>query len=302
MSSISNANKTEILYNKNLGAVTALPNGTIAQQPGVNASAKIIPQLQIFNQNIPSVAPSDMVRDTNFNITVNPSSSGLTAERWYSASSPWIVNYRNYQLTTVQFQLSFNGLRNGVNIISQTIPYNYDPNLSYAVTVRLYSGGSFQNITSDSNVMPWYYDKDAGYITFYGSPSNMSSYLTFNPIMTFWRYEGTFGLSSSSGSTGTAGATGPAGPAGPTGPAGAGSTGAGATGPTGPAGAGGTGPTGPAGATGFTGPAGVASMTGATGPIGPAGPTGFTGPAGVASMTGATGETGPQGIQGVQGI
>ena len=78
MSSISNASKTEILYNKNLGAVTAVPNGTIAQQPGVNASAKIIPQLQIFNQSIPSVAPTDLVQDTNFNIQVNPTTTGLT--------------------------------------------------------------------------------------------------------------------------------------------------------------------------------------------------------------------------------
>lgn len=88
MSSISDTRKTEILYNKNLGAVTALPSGTISQQPGVNASAKIIPQLQIFNQNIPSVAPTDMVKDNTFNIVVDPSSTGVNAERWYSASSP----------------------------------------------------------------------------------------------------------------------------------------------------------------------------------------------------------------------
>ena len=223
--SLSDAKKIEILYNKNIGVVTTVPDGTVSQQKPNNTLSKIIPELQIFNQNIPSVAPgsttglTDLVEDFSFRRDVNPIGTGIISKRYYSQSYPWIVKYENVQLTDAQFRRSFDCIinkntLNEKNLLSQTIPSNYDPKGSYNITVRLYNNGNNNfatNSVSDSTDYPqWYYDKDAGFITFYypttDDNKNRDSYLTVNPIMTFWRYEGTFGISNpSSGITGATG-------------------------------------------------------------------------------------------------
>jgi hypothetical protein len=209
--SLSDAKKIEILYNKNIGVVTTYPGATVNQQKPNNTLSKIIPELQIFNQTIPSTAPEDLEEDEDFRTTVT-SSSSITSKRYVSRTYHWIVKYENVQLTTAQFRRSFDCSYNGVNLLSQTIPYNYDPTGSYNITVRLYNNNNSNfatNNPSDSTDSPqWYYDKDAGFITFYYPTDNTNRdlYLTVNPIMTFWRYEGTFGISNpDSGITGPTG-------------------------------------------------------------------------------------------------
>ena len=43
MSSISDAQKLEILYNKSFGLATSLPSGQLSALPGTSANNKIIP-------------------------------------------------------------------------------------------------------------------------------------------------------------------------------------------------------------------------------------------------------------------
>ena len=301
--------KLEILFNKSFGVSTTLPGVDISQMPSVNAGDKIIPASQIFTQEIPPLAPvpdnplvtfsedqvHDLVQDLLFiPPAIYPARAGLTCTRWYSTSRPWIVKYENLQLNVVQPQRSFSGnFDKGqgviVNLLAHTIPFNFDPNLNYGVSVHAYDSESagFVLFPSDNQAMPWYYDNDAGFITFYG---NRNSYLVapYNdlvtdgyteyqttdipPLMTFWRYEGDFGLSSS----GT-GATGEAGPTGEKGDKGD------------------TGDMGPTGFTGYTG------YVGEKGDMGPTGYIGYTGPKGDASLTGSTGDVGATGEKGEKG-
>ena len=202
MSSITDTLKTKILYNKNLGVATNNPDLDFASLPSASAYAKIFSGIQILSNKIPAEAPGDLVKDASFSQIIDPQNAAVTCERHYSEKYPWIVRYTNYQLTTSQYRLSYHGdftgnhPLKGVNLISQTIPFNYDPKGSYGILVYLYSNSSFSKVNNDDTNMPWNYDKDAGYITFYGGTTNNNTYLGKNPIMTFWRYEGTVGFDS----------------------------------------------------------------------------------------------------------
>ena len=207
MSSISDAQKLEILYNKSFGLATSLPSGQLSALPGTSANNKIIPALQIFSQEIPSTAPIDLVPDLSFNQIIDPLGTAYESRKYNSTAYPWIVKYQYVQLASEQYRRSYNGSISGNsgNLLSQTIPFNYDPAGSYGINVYAFSGSSTVagNFTQDNSTMPWYYDKDAGFITFYGNASDRDTFLSKNPLMTFWRYEGEFGLGSS-----TVGATG----------------------------------------------------------------------------------------------
>lgn len=219
MATVTDAQKLEILYNKSLGASTSAAGAGFSALPSASAAAKIIPSLQIFSDPIPATANliDDLVQDMTFSQTVTPSAEQTAASavcrRFTSAKYPHMVKYENFQLIQEQFQESYKGTIGGVNYISQTIPFNYDPGMSYNIQVRTHSGSVFEIRPRDSTIIPWYYDKDAGYITFYGA--NRATNLIKNPIMTFWRYEGGFGFGASgSGGIGATGAQGPQGVAG----------------------------------------------------------------------------------------
>jgi hypothetical protein len=241
----------ELLFNKSFGVATTLPGGNIVSVAQDNAGEKIIPVSQIFTQEIPTTAPTDLIVDHLYSRPINPSGAeanvyneeagedvrtALTSTRSYSHAYPWIVKYENFQLVKEQAEISYNGKTAlDVNYLAQTIPFNYDLNQGYIIKVLVYEPGEGNNVfvekARNDPTLSWNYENDAGFITFYG---NRSTYLgtvdslgnRINPLMTFWRYEGDFGLgTSSTGATGAAGATGEKGDVGlvgPTGPAGSG--------------------------------------------------------------------------------
>ena len=231
---VSDAQKIEILYNKALGAATSAVGAGFSSLPSASAATKIIPSLQIFSDPIPATAGliDDLVQDMTFSQTLNPSTEQTAASavcrRLRSTKYPHMVKYENFQVVMEQDQESYKGTIGGVNYLAQTIPFNYDSLGSYNITVKTHSGTTFLTRARDDATIPWYYDKDAGYITFYGA--NKAANLLKNPIMTFWRYEGGFGFGSSgSGGTGATGAQGPQGIQGPAGPPGSGGGGGGGT-------------------------------------------------------------------------
>jgi hypothetical protein len=257
MPAITDSEKIEVLFNKSFGIATTLPTATIGQVAQDSAAEKIIPASQIYTQEIPSVAPTDLIEEP-FDWPIKPSGAeevirtgayaggraALPQKKYKSAAYPWIKKYENFQVLTEHDKVSYNGkVSPDNNILAHTIPFNQDRGGSYAIKVMVYdaSGGNggFLQFQRDDPRLSWNYDKDAGFITFYGDrPKYLGAtdYLNndINPIMTFWRYEGNFGLGTS-----PAGVTGPAGIAGPTGAKGERGDGAtGAVGPTGPGGGG----------------------------------------------------------------
>ena len=212
---ISNDQKIEIIYNKGVGVPTSLPGRTISQMPSESARPRIIPGLQIFSQEIPKTAPTDLEDfDPHLSQTVNP--SGLTFSRQRSKKYSWIVKYTNLQLSVEQTKSCYNGRINpiGENLLSNAIPFNYDSAKSYDVTVKVYNS-KYIDIPQEGSILSWNFDNDAGFLTFYcADATTADTFLDVNPVMTFWRYEGTFGLDGTTGATGSIGATGQIGPTG----------------------------------------------------------------------------------------
>ena len=286
--------KVEILFNKSFGIATTAPGFSIGAQQQNNASDKVIPKITIFTQEIPATAPTVLQEDNSFNRPMYPDGAGDSVinyepgqcRRYTSIQYPYIAKYENFQLTyqmkkqSYHGKYDFGGVRGIENLLSQTIPFNYDVVTdTYAVHVKPYVAnpngiGYFETMAADGDDLCWYYDNDAGFITFYGATDTYlgQSYNGggfINPVMDFWRYEGTLGLLGSTGSAGEGG---------------------GAMGATGD-----KGEIGPTGERGERGEAGYASLTGATGSPGEKGPTGEKGDKGDIGLNGVVGPTGPAG-------
>jgi hypothetical protein len=265
------------LYKKIIAGVpNAFPDLPYGNEAAGNARINIFDK-QIYSQVIPEVAPSGLIQDITWN-----SATG-EGERWYDPAYPYIVNYRNVKLFSVNNNISFRYSPdfNTENILANSIPFNYDLiNSSYEIILNDINGFKIQ---SNDDQYPWVVDNDAGYLYLTGGVS-----FSGNAYLTFWRYEGTKGLGNQGtegpqGSTGETGATGEIGPQGTRGPQGI----------TGPQGIRGT--QGNTGFTGFRGIRGLQGDTGFTGLLGPQGNTGCIG------FKGPQGNTGPQGSKGLLG-
>jgi len=296
-----------LLYKKYVGAPDAFPVNPYTAEAPVGARPYVT-TLQVYQQVIPPYAPGSakallQVPPVPLNSS-SPATSYYTLKQWNSGYA-YVVYYTGVILTDRNLTplTSFWSLLAGTtgkgsdNLLTNQVPYNYDPGLTYNVTLSaVINGSTIPNLSPSDATYPWNLDQDAGIITFINGALPAGSTLTIN----FWRYEGTFGpgggSSSGTGATGNTGSTGSTGSTGPQGPPGSASL-TGATGNTGPTGVQGptglTGNTGSTGNTGFTGSTGPTGQ-GSTGPTGPTGSTGSTGPTGQGS-TGSTGSTGPTG-------
>ena len=200
----TDSQKTELLFKKYSGVVNAYPGATVNQEIPVSARPRIIPMLQIYAQDIPVTAPTDLVEDTAWE-----ASHPNRGKRFYSTAYPYIVFYRNLTLQSVKYGISYRYSGTdpadpaNTNILSEVIPTNYDPVGSYQLTVFSAAGNTIQ---SSDAVHPWVLDIDAGYLTFYhATPFSEPSEI---PTISFWRYEGTKG-GGSGGPTGSPAMKGP---------------------------------------------------------------------------------------------
>ncbi|NDC83523.1 hypothetical protein EB093_07690, partial [bacterium] len=180
-------NKLDLLYKKFIGIPLSNPSGAAASEAAGSSKSKIIPSLQIFSQSIPSTAPSDLS-----NVTFTPANSGGTKQ--ISASNTHIAKYTQLGLSEVQPQISYRYANPSVstNLTSPAIPGNYDiAGSTYAITLY----GSDGTTVINPSTYPWVFDTDSGYVTFI-DPASLLPISLAPPKITFWRYEGTFGLSS----------------------------------------------------------------------------------------------------------
>ena len=188
MSGATQEQLNDLLLKKILGSAWT----TIEQPPTLEASGSAmtkIPASLIMNQNIPIPAPSDLI--------INTAYTG-TGTRKISTLYPYIQQYTKLLTTTVTPGTCFKDTNISTldNQLSQAIPFNYDPAGGYSMTVYV------NNVSQPSNL--WYFDGSSGYLTFFSSIG-----VTDYPTISFWRYDGTFGLVT--GSTGSHGSTGPQG-------------------------------------------------------------------------------------------
>ena len=183
----SDSTKVDLLYKKFIGVPDAYPGTNPASEASGSSRPRIIPSLQIFQQSIPSVAPSDFVRDTTF------APLHTNGTRYVSTAYSYIAKYEALSLVAVNPGVSYryNANNSQTNLLSDSIPFNYDVTGSYAITVK---DSANNTILSSDTTYPWIFDPDSGYLTFVGSSTLTNS----PPKMTFYRYEGTFGVGTES--------------------------------------------------------------------------------------------------------
>jgi hypothetical protein len=183
----SQSQQVTLLFKKNFGVGDTQDAAAVSQE-SIAARPRIIPSQQIFSQAIPTTKPTDFVKDGTFNAT--------NGQRYYSQANPHIVYYSSIKLGAINLFESYwytaATLANpGANILSSAVPTTYGDG-SYTINVYdcnavpLLAGGTY----------PWTFDPDGGVLKFY---TNLTS-ANAPPTVTYYRYEGTFGLTATTSS------------------------------------------------------------------------------------------------------
>ena len=276
------AEQINLLYKKFLGVPDASPSGPYYTEFNTDSRRRIFLD-NIYNQMIPSVAPTLPLISVDNAIEIANSTNGSTVISNQYMNSPFgntsgycvqfvsapTVMYCSLTLTSIlqgySYTYSYNGTNSALtgtaysrNYLKGMIPQTYDFLGSYGVCV--YVDGA-QRLQSDINYQ-WIIDGDSGVLTFF-KQINADAVV----YITFWKYIGTIGSYTQTGFMGMTGYPGIIGSTGDTGCTGQ------------------QGPTGMRGQMGYTGSVGLPGFTGMTGPSGQQG-LGYTG------QTGPTGQTG----------
>jgi hypothetical protein len=261
----------EDLYKAHYGVPNAVIGSAFsAEKPG--SSSPFIFSKQLLVQPIPPTAPRDLGPEQIINITATGSTISEEVGKYQvcGGNYSYIRKYTDIVLSSTEltpgrtyWYKGSNGAYSSTaaeqaanNLLHRSIPGNYDPAGSYSVTVTVVESTGSYTAGLGNGQFPWVINRNSGILLFTGATqyvagdqlSNKFPSATATVKITFWRYEGNNGETSSIGSGSGSGVTGPTGPIGPTGERGD-------YGPTGPRGD--IGPTGPTGPIGPTGPPGI---------------------------------------------
>ena len=182
----SDSQKITLLYKKNFGVTDTQGTAAVSQE-SITSRARIIPSIQIFQQPIPTALPTDFTRDFSF----------TKGQRWTSATYPHIVKYLNVTLKHINLFESYwftdATLANPeLNILTSAIPASYGAGF-YQIIVYDSAG----NPLSAAGTYPWVFDVDGGVLKFFTNLTSGNA----PPTISFYRYEGTFGLSAATAAT-----------------------------------------------------------------------------------------------------
>jgi hypothetical protein len=182
----------EYVYKKTIGVSYEYPGSAVSSE--YISSLPFIINSQIMTNNIPATAP-----DISGNGT--PVSSG-GGTRYTTTDADIIYYYRiplNVQPKT-GFSYVYSNVDQSSNLTTQSIPSTYDPLGSYNINVEysIVSGSGSTTFSSISSDMTYIFDNTTGCITF--TTSQWTSLYNNPPYITFFRYEGPFGVSSSGSS------------------------------------------------------------------------------------------------------
>lgn len=193
------ANLQDVLSKKLIsGLATANPGSsftveTISSRPAIFAS-------QLYKDTIPSTAPTDLTVATVPAASDNTNNTVTGTIRAVSTASTFIEKYTKlplYDAVGAGKSFVYSNTQSN-NVLSQVIPYSYDPLGSYQYTVYGKNGSPMSPSDPD---YPWILDTDAGVLTFIGSNSLAKTDARYPPNITFWRYNGAFGVTGSGGAS-----------------------------------------------------------------------------------------------------
>jgi hypothetical protein len=194
--------KVDLFFKKSQGVPYAYPdevgNKKIGLEPSLNARARAFANKQIFQKSIPA---SVAVDGSDLSGEVDLSMNGATIGKYRDhLINPYVRKYIDIKLDSIQQLRSYwtkgaaEATSETSNILSDAIPYNYDPAKTYTPIVKI----NGTTVSSDSGVKQWYFDTDAGVLTFY---ENLTIAENDKVTITFWRYIGPKGFDGIGSST-----------------------------------------------------------------------------------------------------
>ena len=166
--------QVDILYKKYQNVGTTKTSNPYSQEASFgSARQRVYSNLQIFSQPIPATAPINPPQDNTF-----PAQQG---QRFVSAAPfQYIIKYVNLLLSPIERGVSYwfnNGGIPANNLLSNSIAFNYDPALSYNISVSV----NGELVPSSSGTYPWNFDSDVGMLTFF--PTNTTPFSAADVIV-----------------------------------------------------------------------------------------------------------------------
>jgi len=209
-----NGGYIDLLIKKYLGVVESSTNTTFAQEAAGSARPKIISNSQIYSQYVPPIAPSgdeslNTPKTTITNTVTSPTlpdlvlfgyvktdgtidktTDGGNGVVYTSITYPHIQFIQNLKLSAVTdgFCYRFANPATATNILSNLIPFNFDP-IKNSYTTYLYTSSGTYKGSSAVNQKDYIIDTDAGYLYFIGN-----DWTNGNPLISFYRYNGKMGI------------------------------------------------------------------------------------------------------------
>ena len=204
---LTDSNKINYIYKKNLGKPTTLIQENALQEPNIifgnfiNSRSNIFANLNFLRDSIPNSISnsfqSSNLDDNNNNIIrslIGKTDSTNTIKKFVKIPMNYIPGSKiidsNNNITAISFYL---------NLLEDSIPYNFDPNGSYNYNLYRFDSTTFSYIELNVNESQWILDNDTGILTFYNSinsniPSTQHITTTNPPYISFYKYIGGKGL------------------------------------------------------------------------------------------------------------
>jgi len=183
--------KVDFLFKKTFGASAGTgTSATAAGELAGNSRGKLYKDY-IIGQDIPAKV-SDLGGYTA--VAIDPTIKVNTNDTKYTYNSYTYISKYTLQLQAAipGYSYYYNDVAAGKNLLSNAIPYNFDPAGSYAYTLTM-EGATKDPRGESGGARQWVFDTDCGYIYF----PYKDAYGTI--VITFWRYEGSFGVNTING-------------------------------------------------------------------------------------------------------
>lgn len=229
----SSTEKTSLLFKKLMGAPATLMTRQFFEEPSRPARPAILASKQIWAEDLPSSAPSDL-----HSVSVDDNGNSIIGSHVGKTSSqyPQIRKYVKIPLTMIagsnhmsyeSFDVTqshpkgyddgdysqsqgtasnFGTLGSYGRVLQDTIPFNYASDGSYLITLYRFDGQTEINMGHAGG--DWMLDNESGVITFYGWRSELNVKDITPPCITFYRYVGSKGVGSGGGGNNTVFASG----------------------------------------------------------------------------------------------
>jgi len=177
--------KLDILFKSSLNLSSSGIDKEYYQEDFINQKRNFVLPSQIWADDIPGTAPTMQYTDSQAELGSTNPIPGVTTPVDYS----YIKRYLKMEMTNVGYaENSFI-----LSELKNSIPFTHDSGGTYIGT--LYRNDGTTEVPFGPSGGSWYIDHNTGILTFHDFDT-VSSYINTNnpPKITFYRYEGTFGL------------------------------------------------------------------------------------------------------------